>query len=139
VDLNIKVSDASGAALVTVTGALAGEAAPAFGKALDHLCSSGRPIMVDLEGATGLDPLGLSVLVQAFRRLRESECALIVVAPPPAVRKVIDDSGVEDFMPICHTIQEATALITVLHGRSTSASESFSSDSLRRPAGPELS
>jgi anti-anti-sigma factor len=120
--------------VVSVTGELAAEAAPAFGKALDHLTGRARPVMVDLEGATGMDGLGLSVLVQAFRRLREHDCALIVVAPPPAVRKVIDESGVEDFMPICRTLEEAAALITVLNRRVTDAY-----DSAPRPAGPELS
>jgi anti-anti-sigma regulatory factor len=71
--------------------------------------------MVDLEGLTKIDGLGLSVLVQAFRRLRKHECALIVVAPPPGVRKVMTSSGVEDFMPICRTLEEAAALITILH------------------------
>ncbi|HXQ59942.1 MAG TPA: STAS domain-containing protein [Acidimicrobiales bacterium] len=137
-DLKIKVSDASGAAVVSVTGELAAETAPAFGKALDHLSSSARPVMVDLEGATGMDGLGLSVLVQAFRRLRDNDCALIVVAPPPAVRKVIDESGVEDFMPICRTIEEAAALITVLRRRATDTYDT-AYDSAPRRAGPELS
>jgi anti-anti-sigma factor len=114
VNLNMTVSDASGAAVVSITGELADETAPAFGKALDHLCSSARPVMVDLEGLTRIDALGLSVLVQAFRRLRAHNCALIVVAPAPAVRSVFDESGIEDFMPICHTLDEAAALITVL-------------------------
>jgi len=114
VDLNIQVTDASGAAVVSVTGELGPETAPAFGKALDHLCGKARPVMVDLEGLTGIDGLGLSVLVQAFRRLRRHDCALIVVAPPPGVRKVMSASGVEDFMPICRTLDEAAALITIL-------------------------
>ena len=69
---------------------------------------------------------------------RENDCALIVVAPPPAVRKVIDDSGVEDFMPICRTIEEAAALITVLRRRATDAYDT-AYDSAPRRAGPELS
>jgi anti-anti-sigma factor len=114
VDLNIQVTDASGAAVVSVAGELGPKTAPAFSKALDHLCGKARPVMVDLQGLTGIDGLGLSVLVQAFRRLRQHECALIVVAPPPGVRKVMSASGVEDFMPICRTLEEAAALITIL-------------------------
>jgi anti-anti-sigma factor len=127
------VSDASGAAVVSVSGELAEDTAPAFGKALDHLCNSARPVMVDLEGLTRMDALGLSVLVQAFRRLREHDCALIVVAPPPAVRTVFDESGIEDFMPICHTLDEAAALITVLRRNITGVNEPAP-----RPAGPEV-
>jgi stage II sporulation protein AA (anti-sigma F factor antagonist) len=114
VDLNIQVSDASGAAVVSVAGELGPETAPAFGKALDHLCGKARPVIVDLEGLSGIDGLGLSVLVQAFRRLRQYDCSLIVVAPPPGVRKVMSASGVEEFMPICRTLEEAAALITIL-------------------------
>ena len=114
VDLNIQVSDASGAAVVSLAGELGPDTAPAFGKALDHLCGNARPVIVDLEGLRGIDGLGLSVLVQAFRRLRQHESALIVVAPPPHVRKVMSASGVEDFMPICRTLEEAAALITIL-------------------------
>jgi stage II sporulation protein AA (anti-sigma F factor antagonist) len=130
VDLNIQVSDAAGAALVSVAGELGAETAPSFGRALDHLCGRARPVMVDLEGLTGIDGLGLSVLVQAFRRLREHECALIVVAPPPSVRKVITASGIEDFMPICRTLEEAAALITVLH-------KNDDHRPISRPAAPE--
>jgi len=100
--------------VVSVAGEIGPDTAPAFGKALDHLCGKARPVMVDLQGLTGIDGLGLSVLVQAFRRLRQHECALIVVAPPPGVRKVMSASGVEDFMPICRTLEEAAALITIL-------------------------
>jgi len=120
VDLNIQVSDASGTAVVSVTGEIRPETAPAFGKALDHLCTKGRPVMVDLQGLVGIDGLGMSVLVQSFRRLKQDDCALIVVAPTPGVRKVMSESGVEDFMPICRTIDEAAALITILHRNGTS-------------------
>ena len=40
--------------------------------------------------------------------------ALIVVAPLPAVRKVMTESGIEDFMPVCRTLEEAAALIMIL-------------------------
>ncbi|MGH9016981.1 MAG: STAS domain-containing protein [Acidimicrobiales bacterium] len=113
-DLNIQVSDASGAAVVAVTGEIGPDTAPAFGKALDHLCGKARPVMVDLQGLVGIDNLGMSVLVQSFRRLRQDHCALIVVAPSPEVRRVMSESGVEDFMPICRTLDEAAALITIL-------------------------
>ena len=112
--LNIQVSDASGAAVVTLAGELGPDTGPAFSKALDHLCEKARPVMVDLELLTGIDGLGLSILVQAFRQLRQHDCALIIVAPAPAVRKVMYESGVEDFMPICRTTEEAAALITIL-------------------------
>jgi anti-anti-sigma factor len=119
VDLNIQVSDASGAALVSLVGELGPATAPSFGKALDHLCEKARPVMVDLQGVTRIDGLGLSILVQAFRLLRQHDCALIIVAPPPGVRKVMYESGVEDFMPICRTLEEAAALITILKRQST--------------------
>jgi stage II sporulation protein AA (anti-sigma F factor antagonist) len=114
VELNIQVSNAPGAALVSVTGELGPDTAPAFGKALTHLCEQARPVMIDLEGLTRIDGLGLSILVQAFRQLRQHSCALIIVAPPPGVRKVMYASGVEDFMPICRTLDEAAALVTIL-------------------------
>jgi anti-anti-sigma factor len=114
VGLNIQVSDASGAAVVSVAGELGPETAPAFDKALGHLCGKARPVMVDLQGLTEIDGLGISVLVQAFRRLRQHESALIVVAPTPGVRKAMSASGIEDFMPICRTLDEAAALITIL-------------------------
>jgi anti-anti-sigma factor len=113
------VSDAPGATLVSLVGELGSETAPSFGIALDHLCEKGHPVMVDLEGVTRIDGLGLSVLVQAFRLLRQRHCALIIVAPPPGVRKVMYESGIEDFMPICRTLDEAGALITILKRQST--------------------
>lgn len=129
----MKVSTASGATVVSVVGELAADTAPAFGTALDHLSNSTRPVLVDLEGLTRIDGLGLSVLVQAFRRLREHQCALIVVAPPPAVRAVIDESGIEDFMPICRTFEEAAALVIVMRGHVAD-----DQGPTRRLAGPEV-
>jgi anti-anti-sigma factor len=114
VDLNIQVSDAAGASVVSLVGELHPETAPTFSRALDHLCENARPVLVDLAGLTMIDGLGLSVLVQAFRKLRGNDCALIIVAPPPGVRKVMNASGVEDFMPICRTLEEAAALVTIL-------------------------
>jgi anti-anti-sigma factor len=114
VGLNIQVSDTSGAAVVSLAGELAPETAPAFSKALDHLCEKARPVIVDLALLTGIDGLGLSILVQTFRLLRQHDCALILVAPPPGVRKIMYESGIEDFMPICRTLDEAAALITIL-------------------------
>lgn len=132
--LNIQVSDASGAAVVSLAGELGPDTAPAFGKALDHLCEKARPVIVDLELLTGIDGLGLSILVQAFRQLRHHDCALIIVSPPPGVRKVMYESGVEDFMPICRTLEEAAALVTILRrqigGLHTPASS--------RPSIPEI-
>ena len=108
------MSDTSGAAVVSLAGELAPETAPAFSKALDHLCEKARPVIVDLALLTGIDGLGLSILVQTFRLLRQHDCALILVAPPPGVRKIMYESGIEDFMPICRTLDEAAALITIL-------------------------
>ncbi len=113
-DLNIQVSDASGSAVVSLAGELGPATAPAFSKALDHLCEKSRPVLVDLDGLTRIDGLGLSVLAQAFRRLRHVNRALIIVAPRPGIRKVIYESGMEDFLPICRTLDEAAALVTVL-------------------------
>jgi anti-anti-sigma factor len=132
VDLNIQVSDASGAAVVSLTGELGSDTAQAVGKALDHLCEKARPVMVDLEELTGIDGLGLSVLVQAFRQLRQHGCALIVVAPTPAVRKVMDESGVDNFMPICRTLEEAAALISILRRQVTGVHSPT-----QRPAAPD--
>ena len=131
--LNIQVSDASGAAVVSLAGELGPDTAPAFSKALDHLCEKAGPVIVDLELLTGIDGLGLSILVQTFRLLRQHECALIIVAPPPGVRKIMYESGIEDFMPICRTLEEAAALITILR-RQMSGLDSRAS----RPSIPEI-
>lgn len=118
-DLNIRVSDVSGATVVSLAGDIGPDTVSALAEALDHLCEKARPVMVDLAGITRIDGLGLSVLAQAFRRLRQHGCALIVVAPPPGVRKIMDTSGVGDFLPICRTLDEASALVTVLQRHGT--------------------
>ena len=116
-----------------MAGELGPATAPAFSKALDHLCEKARPVIVDLELLTDIDGLGLSILVQTFRLLRQHECALILVAPPPGVRELMYESGIEDFMPICRTLEEAAALITILR-RQTGTVDSRSS----RPSIPEI-
>jgi len=136
VDLNIQVTDSSGAAVVSLAGELGPETAPAFRKALDHLCETARPVLVDLEGLTGIDGLGLSILVQAFRQLRRHDCALILVAPTATVRQIIVESGAEDFMPICRTLDEAAALVTVLGKRSTDTTSPTSRRSTPEPGPP---
>ena len=85
--------------LVTVRGEIDLLAAPALRAALLDAAQSGVPdVGLDLAGASFLDSTGLSVIVQAWRRLDAEGRQLRIAAASVPVTRVIATSGLTELL-----------------------------------------
>jgi anti-anti-sigma factor len=58
-------------------------------------------VIVDLHGVTFIDSQGLKVLVDAYKRAQPSRAERLVLrAPRPQARKVLEITGLADRLPI---------------------------------------
>lgn len=68
--------------------------APAFGHELDiAVASAHSPAYIDLSGVSFMDSSGLNVLINALRTAQLVGVQLVLVAPAPGVRKLLDLTG----------------------------------------------
>jgi anti-sigma B factor antagonist len=60
---------------------------------LTGLCVDGATVRLDLRDVTFIDSTGINALVIADRRSTQRGCRLVLSAPSPAVRRVLDYTG----------------------------------------------
>ncbi|HUB70384.1 MAG TPA: STAS domain-containing protein [Acidimicrobiales bacterium] len=76
---------------------------------LVDLASRGQnQLVVDLEGASFLDSVGLSVLVAGLKRARSQGGELALVSTRPVILNVLQVTGLTRVFPIFGTVDEAT-------------------------------
>ena len=83
-----------GAPVVVVRGEIDLATAPAFRAALDDAVNGSGRVEVDLRDTSFMDSCGLAALLAAHRRLGQAHEALVIRDPSPAVRLVLNISGV---------------------------------------------
>ena len=107
--MELKVSTASqgGHAVVTATGELDLYTAPRLQTDLAALLRENIDrIVVDLSGVEFCDSTGMNVLLAAMKRLKEKGGVLELAAPRPAVRRILQVTGLDtvftvlDAMPV---------------------------------------
>lgn len=95
---------------VTVHGELDQGTAPelrgALGSAMGDASAS---ILVDLSGCDFIDSTGLSLLVEAKRRLGEEERRFGVCCPDADVRRLLELTGIDEAVGLFDTRDEAVA------------------------------
>ena len=90
------VTDGAGP-VVVVKGEIDLAAAEAFREAIDGaLREAGPRLVIDMVDTTFLDSSGLNVLLQAYAALGRLPEALVLRAPSPVVRRVVELAGLED-------------------------------------------
>jgi anti-anti-sigma factor len=62
---------------------------------LGGLCVDGAMVRLDLRDVTFIDSTGINALVLTDRDSRQRGCRLVLSAPSPAVRRVLDYTGAE--------------------------------------------
>jgi anti-sigma B factor antagonist len=67
---------------------------------LDALVEWPNRLIVDLADVTSIDLSGIDVLIGAHQRGRRDGTELVLQAPPPAVRRVLETTGVVDLVPV---------------------------------------
>lgn len=96
--VELKVSSASqgGHAVVAVYGEVDLYTAPNLQTELAALVRDGvSRVVVDLSGVEFCDSTGMNVLLSAMKRLREQGGSLELAAPRPAVRRILQVTGLD--------------------------------------------
>ncbi|MGH9068900.1 MAG: STAS domain-containing protein [Acidimicrobiales bacterium] len=89
-----------GAAVLTVRGDLDVVTAPALTDAIAAVDPSIKRVVVDMSLVDGLDSTGVHALFRAHTRLTIAGRELVVQAPAPAIRQLLEVTGVARFVPI---------------------------------------
>ncbi|MGH2953411.1 MAG: STAS domain-containing protein [Solirubrobacterales bacterium] len=97
---------------VSVFGELDQATAPQLRSALgDALDAPQKPVLVDLTDCGFIDSTGLSLLVEAKRRLAEDDRRFAVCCPDDDVRRLLELTGIDEAVGLFDSKDEA---ITVL-------------------------
>lgn len=108
-ELGVEQSDHGQAIVLALRGELDLATVPSL---RDHLLEAVRThqsVVLDLAGLTFLDSTGLGLLVSAVKRLSARNGTLVVAAPSPTVRRVLEVSGLEAYLRIEASTGEALA------------------------------
>ena len=110
VDLDVSTREQDGCTVVAATGEVDVFTAPVLDEALSAAVGAGATcLVVDLSGVEFLDSTGLSVLVKALKRVKESGGSLDVVVTAERVAKVFRITGLDASMPLHATLADALA------------------------------
>jgi anti-sigma B factor antagonist len=89
-----------GAIIVKVAGQLDLESSPMLRAELVELIDAGcEEVVIDVADLGFVDSSGLSVLLMAHRALKANGGGLEIRNPPPRMRKLLDISGIDRFIP----------------------------------------
>ncbi|MEU2546973.1 STAS domain-containing protein [Streptomyces roseolus] len=97
-------------AVLTVGGELDMETAAGLQDRLSEQFGHGRRrLVLDLSALDFMDSSGLNVLIRAVNRVRESGGDLYLAAPTPAVRRILEITGVTMTIPPYDGVADALA------------------------------
>ncbi|MGV9560665.1 STAS domain-containing protein [Streptomyces sp. NPDC003401] len=99
-------------ALVTVEGYLDLDTATEFQAHLANQLHHGRRhFLLDLSEVPFMDSSGMNIILRVYQEARELPGSVHVIDPTPAVRRVLDLTGVSITVPISDKVDDALALI----------------------------
>lgn len=108
VELNVSTSSQGGHAVVTATGELDLYTAPRLQTALAGLLRDQVDrIVVDLSGVEFCDSTGMNVLLAAMKRLKEQGGTLELAAPRPAVKRILQVTGLDTVFTVTDAVPAA--------------------------------
>ncbi|HEV7932118.1 MAG TPA: STAS domain-containing protein [Actinomadura sp.] len=95
-ELNVSSTSQGGHAVVTASGELDLYTAPRLQTALASLLRERVDrVVVDLSGIEFCDSTGMNVLLSAMKRIKEQGGTLELAAPRPAVRRILQVTGLD--------------------------------------------
>lgn len=94
--LTLEVVDRDGVVLVCAQGEIDLASTGRLARVLAPFTD--RPVMLDLSQVSYLDAAGIGVLVETDRRLRARDARLVVHAPTPLVRRLLEITGDDDLI-----------------------------------------
>ncbi|HKB31465.1 MAG TPA: STAS domain-containing protein [Streptosporangiaceae bacterium] len=98
-------------AIVTVSGEIDLYTAPRLQGELAAVLDGGRPvrIVVDISGVEFCDSTGMNVLLSAMKRAREHGGGLELARPRPAVRKILQVTGLDSVFTVVDAAADTAA------------------------------
>src|SRR3954451_5832690 len=100
--------------VLTATGEVHVSTAPELAEQLNEALASGRRrIVLDFSGVEFIDSTGLSVLLNALRRLGRVDGALSLVCTNPTVLRLFEITRLDSTFDIVSTREEALAHVAV--------------------------
>ena len=99
-------------ALVTVEGHLDLDTATEFQAHLANQLHHGRRhFLIDLSGVPFMDSSGMNIILRVYQEARDLPGSVHVINPRPAVRRVLELTGVSITVPISEKADDALELI----------------------------
>ena len=96
---------------VSVIGELDQGTAPELRGALDGALGAAGPVLVDLSDCAFIDSTGLSLLVEAKRKLGDAARSFGVCCPDADVRRMLELTGIDQAVGLFDTRAEAVAAL----------------------------
>jgi anti-sigma B factor antagonist len=110
VELNVSSRSQGDHAIVIVSGEIDLYTAPRLNSELAAVTASAAPasrVIIDLSGVEFCDSTGMNVLLSCLRQIQERGGELELAAPRPAVRKILQVTGLDSVFTI---VTEPTAV-----------------------------
>jgi anti-sigma B factor antagonist len=95
---SVELQSGEGPAAVKLIGELDVSTAPQLEACLEELGADGADVRLDLSGLSFCDSSGISAMVTASKRVRKHGGHLYIVSPQPAVRSVLEITGLLDYL-----------------------------------------
>ncbi len=95
-------------ALVTVEGYLDVDTATEFQHHLANQLHHGRRhFLLDLSEVPFMDSSGMNIILRVYQEARELPGSVHIISPTPAVRRILDLTGVSITVPVSESVDEA--------------------------------
>ncbi|MFE9174273.1 STAS domain-containing protein [Streptomyces kebangsaanensis] len=99
-------------ALLTVGGYLDVDTATELQAHLANQLHHGRRhFLLDLSGVPFMDSSGMNIILRVYQEVRDRPGSVHIIAPTPAVRRILDLTGVSITVPVSKTADDALALV----------------------------
>ncbi|HEY1672040.1 MAG TPA: STAS domain-containing protein [Streptosporangiaceae bacterium] len=101
-ELNVSSRSADDHTIVIVAGEIDLYTAPRLHRELVDVLADDRParVIVDMSGVVFCDSTGMNVLLSSLRRAKERGGQLELAAPRPAVRKILQVTGLDSVFTV---------------------------------------
>jgi stage II sporulation protein AA (anti-sigma F factor antagonist) len=95
-------------ALIVVEGYLDIDTATEFQHHLANQLHHGRRhFLIDLSGVPFMDSSGMNIVLRIYQEVREISGSVHIISPAPAVRRVLDLTGVSITVPVSDSLDAA--------------------------------
>ncbi|MHC3470059.1 STAS domain-containing protein [Streptomyces sp. 7R007] len=111
-------------ALITVKGYLDIDTATEFQHHLANQLHHGRRhFLIDLSDVPFMDSSGMNIILRVYQEARGLPGSVHIISPTPAVRRILDLTGVSITVPVSQSAEEALARVDQPHEPDTAPTD----------------